>query len=83
MWTGGQRKNKDYPDHNTFKVSIEYLEESWRPEETCCHSDLSTKSTVKTGVKNSNQIKIINERKDAHYVIRLKTRYKFTVFSNL
>ena len=35
--TGGirdRRKNRDHPDH-----SIE--QESWRPEETYCHSDFS------------------------------------------
>ena len=30
---------------------LEYLEESCRPEETCCHSESSQRSPVKTGVK--------------------------------
>ena len=32
----------------------EYWEESWRLEETCCHSDSSEKPSVKADVKNSN-----------------------------
>ena len=32
---------------------LEYLEESWRPEETCCHSASSERPPDKVGVKNS------------------------------
>ena len=32
----------------------EYWEESWRLEETCCHSDSSEKPSANTDVKNSN-----------------------------
>ena len=29
-----------------------YLEEFWRPKETCCHSDFSEKPQVRPDVKN-------------------------------
>ena len=38
---------------------IEYWEESWRPEETCCHSDFSEKTSIKTIVKNLHRVIII------------------------
>ena len=34
-------------------IKIEYWEESWRLEETCCHSDSSEKPSASAGVKNS------------------------------
>ena len=37
----------------------EYWEESWRLEETCCHSDSSEKPSANADVKNSNEWIII------------------------
>ena len=51
-----KRKNRVHPDHSTVRSHLEYLEESWRPEETCCYSDLSEKPQVKIGVKNLHNI---------------------------
>ena len=36
---------------------LEYLEESWRPEETCCNSNSSEKPPVKTGENNKQKVK--------------------------
>ena len=33
----------------------DYWKESWRLEETCCHSDSSEKSSGNADVKNSNE----------------------------
>ena len=52
-WTGDQRKNLDYPDS---KKEV-YWVESWRAEETYCHSDSSEKPPVWTGVKNLQRVK--------------------------
>ena len=35
----------------------EYWEESWAPEESCCHSDSSERPPVNAGVKNSQGIR--------------------------
>ena len=35
----------------------EYWEKSWRPEETCCHSDSSESPPVNTGMKNLQGVK--------------------------
>ena len=35
----------------------EYREESWRPEETCCHLDSSERPPANAGVKNSQEVK--------------------------
>ena len=37
----------------------EYLEEIWKPVETYCHSDLSEKASVKTGMKHSLRMKMV------------------------
>ena len=42
---------------------LEYREESWRVEETCCHSE--KKPSVKAGVKNSNRRKIVISKEDS------------------
>ena len=34
----------------------EYWEGSWRPEETCCHSNSSERSSANTDVKNSQRV---------------------------
>ena len=34
-----------------------YWEESWRLEETCCHSNSSERPSAKTDVKNSQGVK--------------------------
>ena len=36
-----------------FHNQLENLEEPWRPEETCCHSESNEKSSVRAGLKNS------------------------------
>ena len=41
--------------------TTEYLDESRRPEETCCHSDSSGRPSIKTGGQNS-QVLYINLR---------------------
>ena len=33
----------------------EYWEESWKPEESCCHSDSSERPLANAGVKNSHE----------------------------
>ena len=33
-------------------ITILYIKEFWRSEETCCHLDFSGKTPVKTGAKN-------------------------------
>ena len=35
------------------------LRQSWRLEETCCHSDSSKRSSANADVKNSQKVKII------------------------
>ena len=48
-----------------------YREESWRPEETCCHPDSNEQPSADTGVKNLKRSEIIiiiiitSNRKDA------------------
>ena len=39
----------------TALLKPEYLEDSKRPEEICCHSSLNEKPSVKTGVKTRNE----------------------------
>ena len=38
----------------------EYWEESWRPKETCCHSDSCEKPSANTDVKNSKGVNYNN-----------------------
>ena len=40
----------------------EYYEESWRIEETCCHSDSSGKPSANISVKNSHNNKLIKPK---------------------
>ena len=40
---------------NSQELRAEYWEESWRLEETCCHSNSSEKLSANTGVKNSQK----------------------------
>ena len=37
----------------------EYWKESWRPEETCCHSDSHERSSVNAGEKNLQGVIIL------------------------
>ena len=41
--TSDETMTQDYSDQ-CYWDQQEYLEESWRPEETCCHSDFSKKN---------------------------------------
>ena len=41
----------------TIKTT-EYWEESWRLEETCCHSNFNEKPSANAGVKNSQRSKV-------------------------
>ena len=53
--TGGkenQWKNYDYRLQHCWD-RLNNWEESWRPEETCCHSDSSQRPPTNAGVKNS------------------------------
>ena len=43
-----ERKNRVHPDHSTVKISLEHF---WRPEESCCYSDVSEKPPIITGAK--------------------------------
>ena len=51
----GRLSNKrtcgDHPNHSIFEI------ESWRIEETCCHSDDNEKLSANPGVKNSQKRK--------------------------
>ena len=40
-----------------YKDRPEYWEESWRLEETCCHSNSSEKPSANADVKNSEGVK--------------------------
>ena len=51
--TGNERKNCDSPDYWDL---LEYWEESWRLEETCCHLDFNKKPSVKIDVKNLHKV---------------------------
>ena len=68
--TEDQRQNRDHPDHSTVKICKNYLKESWRPEETCSHSDFAEKPPAKFGVKNAHRVNriIINKVKLATVV---------------
>ena len=48
--------NQNYPDYNSVEIS-EHQEESWRPKETCCHSDSSKRPLAKDGMKNLQGVK--------------------------
>ena len=37
---------------------FEFRFKSWRPEETCCHSDSSEREPADTGVKNSYELEL-------------------------
>ena len=47
---GGRPSKRQY-----FWERTEYWEESWRLEETCCHSDSSERPSAYADVKNSNE----------------------------
>ena len=49
--------NNNNNNNNDNNNKLEYLEEYWRPEETCCHSDYSERPPLKTGVKDSLEVK--------------------------
>ena len=51
----GEELTLSKPQH--CKNQIKYLEEFWRPEESCCNSDFSEKPPVRIGVKNSQRVK--------------------------
>ena len=48
-WEKNWRLEKEQrpPRQQHCKNQLEYLEEFWKPEETCCHSDSSENSSVK------------------------------------
>ena len=48
---GDQRNNRDNTDYRTIKKQLESWEESWRPQEICCHSALIEKLAIKIGIK--------------------------------
>ena len=45
----------------------EYWKESWRLEETCCHSNSSEKPSVGADVKNSKGVNNNNNNNDDNY----------------
>ena len=52
-WTfGNWRTYGDPIDYSVLKIS-QNTEESWDPDETCCHSDFSERNISKAGVKKS------------------------------
>ena len=59
---------KGYPNYSIVKILELCREESWRPEESCCHSDSCEKPSAYSGVKNSQKKKNDNTRLD-------RTRY--------
>ena len=46
---GNQRKNRNYPGNSIFEIG--YITESWRPEETCFHSDSGESPPVKENIR--------------------------------
>ena len=56
---GNKEKNQNPPDNSILR---EDSEESYRSEETCCHSDSSEGSLANTGAKNSQEVIIIIPR---------------------
>ena len=44
----------------------EYREESWRLEETCCHTDSCESSSSFADVKNSREVKMIIDQMNMH-----------------
>ena len=52
---GNKRTSGDHPDYSIIK--IDQNTESWRFEETCCHSISSKKPSTNAGVKNSQMRK--------------------------
>ena len=53
----------DHPNLQYYWEQLEYWEESWRLEETCCHSNSSESPLANTDVKNFNELIIHAVRK--------------------
>ena len=51
---GSLRTGGEHPKLQHYWERPEYWEESWRLEETCCHSNSSERPSVSADVKNSN-----------------------------
>ena len=66
-WNSSQRSKKEAGELEfrgriglkRFWNHLKHLEESWRTEETCCHSDICGKPPVKSDAKNLHAVKII------------------------
>ena len=56
---GNKRMSGDHPKLQHFWDRPVYWEESWRLEETCCHSNYCEKPSANAGVKNAQKRKII------------------------
>ena len=46
-----ERTSRNYTDHNIVKILLEFSDDSWRPDETCCHSGSIERPAVEIGVK--------------------------------
>ena len=57
---GGLRTSGDHPN-TVFCERAEYWEESWRLEETCCHSNFSERPSAYAHVKNPQGINNYND----------------------
>ena len=53
---GTIKKNQDH-----INIKLEYLEESWRPVESSCHSTFNEKPPDKINEKKINRVKIITK----------------------
>ena len=55
-WKSRKFEHKTRPSKQHCWDQTEYWEESWRPEETCCHSDSHEGPSANAGVKNLSGI---------------------------
>ena len=64
---------------------MDYLEESWKPEKTCCYSEFIEKSPVKAGVKNFPKTLEITEKIEKYLDLarELKKLWKMRVMVTL
>ena len=61
---------------NSVQGWLELVQESWRPEETCCHSDYSEIPPANASVKNSNNnlgLLVINNNNKKRELAKLST----------
>ena len=49
---------RDHPDHSIVKNQLEYSEESWKQEKTCCYLHSSESPPIRANQKNSQGVMI-------------------------